>query len=57
MNEAFAIWPDDLGYPTAFFRDLEDATMWGLSKYGSDRFSIRLQLYEILAETDVLRWS
>jgi hypothetical protein len=41
MLSTFAVIPDALGVPTAFFPDLEDALDWALQRYGSDRFVIR----------------
>ena len=41
MLSTYAVIPDALGIPTAFFPDLEDALTWGLERYGSDRFVIR----------------
>jgi hypothetical protein len=52
MHEGFAIFPDGQEDPTAFFRELEDATDWALEKYGSDRFSIK---YCAFLPTDTTR--
>lgn len=45
MNEAFAIYPDGVNVPSAWFYDLEEATEWALSRYGGDQFSIRLYVF------------
>lgn len=50
MNEAFAIYPDGQTEPSAWFWDLEDATVWALGKYGGDRFSIRLFVFARLGD-------
>jgi len=55
MNEAFAIYPDEHNTPSAWFYDLEDATEWALSRYGGDRFSIRLFVFAPLEPRAPLR--
>jgi hypothetical protein len=40
MFSYFGVIPDGQQRPVCFFRDLEDAIEWGLSRYGSDRFRI-----------------
>ena len=41
MTCGFGIVPDGTDEPAAVFRDLEDAMLWGLEKYGAEKFSIR----------------
>lgn len=37
----FGIVPDGADEPAAVFQDLEDAMLWGLEKFGAEKFSIR----------------
>jgi hypothetical protein len=41
MRDAYAVFPDGNSSPAAVFSDLEEAISWGLTRYGSDAFTIR----------------
>ncbi|HXU81856.1 MAG TPA: hypothetical protein VN914_10700 [Polyangia bacterium] len=41
MLDAYAVIPDGNSAPAAVFVDLEEAIDWGLTRYGSDAFSIK----------------
>lgn len=41
MTCRFGIVPDGAEEPAAVFQDLEDAMMWGLEKFGPEKFCIR----------------
>ena len=41
MTCRFGIIPDGCEEPAAVFQDLEDAMMWGLERFGAEKFSIR----------------
>ena len=56
MTYRFGIIPDGSDEPAAVFSDLEDAMLWGLEKYGAEKFSIRkCALAEVQSEEEAPR--
>jgi hypothetical protein len=41
MIGCYGVFLDEASRPVAFFRELEDAMDWGLSRFGDDAFRIR----------------